>query len=92
MRELSKCAICGGEVEETVVEYLERYHPDAGTVIFGNVPAKRCKECGERFYKSDTAIIMDKVLQEKIKAKKTIELPFYPIKEYNYITTCTLSH
>lgn len=59
-----------GEVEKIVVEYLERYHPEVGAVVFGNVPAKRCKECGERFYKSEVAITMDKVLQEKIKKRR----------------------
>jgi len=82
MFRVKKCGICGGEVKEITIKYLERHPQELGPVIFEDVPAQQCAKCGERFYPSEVALTMDSVIQKKIKAKKTITLPLYPISEY----------
>ena len=81
MRELKYCVLCGGELEDVVVEYLEKYKSQTGTIIFGNVPAKRCLECGERYYLSKVALEIDNVMNGKVKPPKTVKLPLYPMDE-----------
>lgn len=81
MHELKHCALCGEKLEDVMVEYLERYKPQVGTIIFGNVPAKRCPGCGERYYSSKVALVIDKVMNGKAKPPMTVKLPLYPMDE-----------
>jgi len=45
---VSKCAICGGKVEERAVSEEIRVENDF--VVIENVRAGVCVECGERYY------------------------------------------
>lgn len=50
MYKVKSCAICGGEVEDIVTRYFERYMAEIGIVVFENIPAQECTKCGEKFY------------------------------------------
>lgn len=45
---VSKCAICGGKVEER--EVSEEIRVENDFVVIENVRAGVCAECGERYY------------------------------------------
>lgn len=78
---VKKCGVCGGQVRIVNLPKLVRYRDDIGLVVFGDVPAQECVDCGERFFPSEVALAMDKVIRERVKAQQTIELPYFPMRE-----------
>jgi YgiT-type zinc finger domain-containing protein len=44
---MKMCACCGGELNDTVLEHYERWPKDVGLVVFEDVPAQECAECGD---------------------------------------------
>jgi len=80
MTKLNFCAVCGGELEYTVTPHFERYSKDVGVVAFEDVPAQQCQKCGEEFYSIKILKGIDRVIQQKIKAPKKlqIEIPLFP--------------
>ena len=84
MAKLKFCAICGGELEEIIVPHLERYSENVGVVAFEDVPAQRCRKCGEEFYPIEILKGIDRVIQQKLKAPKKllIEVPLFPPNMY----------
>jgi YgiT-type zinc finger domain-containing protein len=78
---VKKCGVCGGQVRIVNLPKVTRYRDDVGLVVFGDVPAQECVDCGERFFPSEVALAMDKVIRERMKATETIELPYFPMRE-----------
>lgn len=54
----SKCPICGGELEERVVEHVVR---GGGHTAIVSVPAQVCLRCGEELYSLDTVRLFDEI-------------------------------
>lgn len=63
----SKCPICGGEIEERVVEHIVRGEGHTATV---SVPAQVCLRCGEELYSLDTVRLFDEI-RAKLKNNQT---------------------
>lgn len=79
---VKRCGVCGGQnVRVTNLPEVMRHRDDVGTIIFGDVPAQECVDCGERFFPSEVALAMDKVIRDRVKAQRTIELPYFPMHE-----------
>ncbi len=77
-----KCGRCGSDQIRTVrLAHVLRHRDDIGTIVFGDVPAQQCGDCGERFFPSEVALAMDKLIRERAKATRTIELPYFPMGE-----------
>ena len=80
---VNRCGSCGSDHLRVVsLPQVIRRRVDIGTLVFGDVPAQECLDCGERFFPSEVAMAMDKVIRERGAATRTIELPFFPMREF----------
>ena len=69
------CFYCGGVVEEQLLPRELRWQGQL--FIFENVPIGVCTQCGEKILLPEVAKAIDRVLQEKRKPTKTIQVPVY---------------
>ena len=71
----SDCFYCGGAVEEQLMPRELRWQ--GVLFIFENVPMGVCIQCGEKVLKPEVAKAIDRVLLEKKKPNRTIQVPVY---------------
>ena len=71
----SDCWYCGGEVIEQLVG--RDYHWKKRLYIFENVPMGVCKQCGEKFIKSNIAKKMEAIVLKNVEPTKKLEVPVY---------------
>jgi YgiT-type zinc finger domain-containing protein len=71
----SDCFYCGGAVEERLMPRELRWQ--GVLFIFENVPMGVCIQCGEKVLKPEVAKAIDRVLLEKKKPNRTIQVPVY---------------
>jgi len=57
MTTYADCTFCGGEVEERRIDY--DYRRRGHLLVFRNVPAGVCRQCGEKYFQSDVPKKMD---------------------------------
>jgi len=69
-------------MEKTILEYFDCYPPQLGHIIFKDIPAKKCPECGEVYFSARVNQAIDKVIKEKFEAPKRVTLPLYPMENY----------
>ncbi|MCK5230054.1 MAG: type II toxin-antitoxin system MqsA family antitoxin [Desulfobulbaceae bacterium] len=68
-----KCAICrnGHTIEGHITVVLER---DQATLVFKNVPAMICENCGEEYLSADTNRLLLQKAQEAVDRGVDLEL------------------
>ena len=71
----SDCYYCSGKVEEKFITREIRWKDNL--FIVENVPCGVCNQCGEKVIKPETAKKIDKILLQKEKPIKTLEVPVY---------------
>ena len=64
---IKQCVECGAEVKSVVLHQYERRGKATGLVIFEDVPAVECPNCGEQYFAAEVSELMDKVLQGGVK-------------------------
>ena len=74
-KKYSDCFYCGGAVKEQLLARELRWQGQL--FIFENVPIGVCTQCGEKVIMPEVAKAIDRVLQEKRKPTKTIQVPVY---------------
>lgn len=74
-KDIMKCQCCGGAVQKRNVSYTLFY--DGRWVIVENVPAKVCKQCGEKLFSPRVVEKLQKVIWSKQKPYKKIETPVF---------------
>ena len=72
------CSICGGGVEEKLVEKISTRKGRIVAVI-KDVPAGICVQCGERYYRGEVIEHLEEVLAHINTARNNITIP---IAEY----------
>jgi YgiT-type zinc finger domain-containing protein len=85
MFRVTSCIVCGQRrLEDTVIKHLERYMPEVGIVVFENIPAQRCLNCGEEYIAGEVLKKIDTILKKGIKTDKrvSIEVPAYPFEVF----------
>lgn len=78
VRKYSDCYYCGGAVEEKLMPREFRW--EGQLFIFEDVPMGVCIQCGEKVLKPEVTKTIDRILQEKKKPTKTIQIPVYSYK------------
>ncbi len=73
----SDCFYCGGVVEERLVPREVRWK--GRLFVFEDVPMGVCRQCGEKVLKPGVAKAIDRVIQERKKPTKTIQVPVYSL-------------
>jgi len=79
--EKGECDFCGGDLEDTVIEYDTDNHPKLGAVIFHNVPVKKCIDCSEIYYSAQVMKSIEKALEGEISPQATVTFPLFDIFE-----------
>ncbi|MCK4859082.1 MAG: YgiT-type zinc finger protein [Candidatus Omnitrophica bacterium] len=72
-----KCELCGGEVEKKMVSYILFY--EGHWVIVDKVPAKVCKQCGEKLFSPEVVENLQKIIWSKQKPIKKVETPVFEL-------------
>jgi YgiT-type zinc finger domain-containing protein len=62
MTDFGDCTFCGGEVEETRIEY--DYRRRGQLLVISNVSAGVCQQCGETYFKPDVLKKMDEAYHD----------------------------
>lgn len=77
MSNYADCTYCGGEVVEKKIEY--DYRREKHLMVFNNVSAGVCRQCGEKYFKPAVLKQMDKIYHDifdrRRKPKRTVTVP-----------------
>jgi len=71
--EYADCSFCGGKVTEKKVRVDYRLGDEL--MIFENVPAGVCRQCGEKYYTARVAKTLEQMSLDKTAANKIIHVP-----------------
>lgn len=77
--EYADCSFCGGKVTEKKVKV--DYRTGDELIVFENVPAGVCGQCGERYYTAKVAKALKKMARDKTVADRIIHVPVKPYAE-----------
>lgn len=64
------CVLCKGDLVQGRVNHIVDL--DGHIIIIKSVPANVCKQCGEYFLENDTALKVEKIVEEAKKNKAEI--------------------
>ncbi len=70
-----KCDLCGGKVEKKLISYTLFY--EGNWIVVENVPAKVCRQCGEKLFDPDTVDRLQNIIWSKQKPAKKIGMPVF---------------
>lgn len=71
----NRCANCGGLLMQKEVRFDQ--HWGERIVVFENVPARVCMECGESWFDAKTLKKMDVILAKNPKPLKRLSVPVW---------------
>lgn len=57
-----RCHFCKGNLEKSTTEFIEKQ--GNFIIVIENIPCEKCTQCGETYFSSDTAIKIQKILDE----------------------------
>ena len=80
---MKRCYFCRGEVVEKKTAHVHCWGDKI--ILFQNVPAEVCKQCGENYFKPEILEAFDKATEHLERIKRTIEIPVVPFSELNKI-------
>ena len=69
------CSFCEGELEERLVQHEYRW--EGKLYVFEDVPARVCRQCGEKYFDSTVVKAMERIVLGRQKPKRVIEVPVY---------------
>ena len=76
----SECAECGAKLLPVVLPQYERRGPQTGLVIFQDVPAHECPNCGEQYFGRKASELMEEVLRGQVKPTGTTQIATFTLK------------
>lgn len=77
---MEKCYFCDGEILKNQRVKVDLWWGD-DLVIFENVPANVCPQCGEKYFDSDVSKEMKKIAKNKSNAIRHLTVPVMKFKE-----------
>ncbi len=80
-RDRSPCRSCLGRdtYEDRLVSFPFQFR--GRLILFENVPASVCSQCGEKLFSGDTADLMDKLARGETPPTRMTEVPVYDLAE-----------
>lgn len=73
MKEKEKCQFCTGNLEDRKTNVDMRVNGEL--IIFEDVPAKVCDQCGEKYFSADVYAEIEKMVKKKQEIKKEVLVP-----------------
>lgn len=74
---MKECYFCKGKVIKKKIRHVHHWNKEI--VIFENVPAEVCTQCGEMYFSPDVLEMMDNAMLEHTTPDKSIEVPVYSL-------------
>jgi len=68
------CEFCDGTVEQRVI--LTDFHYMGRTIYVDGVPARVCRQCGERYFDGVVYERLEAIAKRSGRLKRTIQFPF----------------
>ena len=72
---MRQCPVCRGAMKETLVRHVQTWRERV--VVFENVPAEVCDQCGETLFAGWVVDKLNHLLWSTTPATRTIEAPVY---------------
>jgi YgiT-type zinc finger domain-containing protein len=69
------CSFCGGELEERRVQYEYRW--EGKLFIFEDVPARVCRQCGEKYFDAKVVKAMEKAVLRQPELVRILQVPVF---------------
>ena len=69
---MTRCPICGGEKKPGRTMYSVDL--GEGVVVVRSVPAQICVQCGEEWIDSQTAIVLEEIVEQARKRRHQVEV------------------
>ena len=76
---MTPCSFCGGELEERLVQHEYRWEGEL--VVFEEVPALVCRQCGGKYFDAKVVKAMEKAVLERPKPKRLLRVPLFSYSE-----------
>jgi YgiT-type zinc finger domain-containing protein len=73
------CSFCGGELEERLVQHEYRW--EGKLFVFEDVPARVCRQCGERYFDANVVKAMERAVLEQPEPKRILRVPVFSYSE-----------
>lgn len=74
---MEECYYCKGEIVKNKIRHVHYWGDDI--VIFENVPAEVCTQCGEAYFTPEVLKSMDKVTLDGTPPEKSIAVPVFSL-------------
>lgn len=76
---MRECFFCKGQVVEQRIQHIHQWGEQI--IIFENVPAEVCQECGEVFFAPEVLEAMDRIVLEEQNPRTRISVPVFFLAE-----------
>ena len=76
---MKTCYFCKGEVVQKRIQHVHQWGEKI--IIFEDVPAEVCQQCGETYFSPEVLEKMDEVTLGEEKPKATISVPIFSLAE-----------
>lgn len=76
---MTTCYFCKGRVVEKNIRHV--HHWGNEIIIFDDVPAEVCLQCGEVYFSPEALERMDKATLTEIEPKATVSIPVFSLPE-----------
>ena len=73
------CSFCDGELEERLVQHEYRW--EGNLIVFEDVPARVCRQCGEKYFDAAVVKAMERAVLGQPKPKRVLQVPVYAYAE-----------
>jgi YgiT-type zinc finger domain-containing protein len=74
---MKTCYFCKGKIVKKRIRHV--HHWGEEILIFENVPADVCTQCGEVFFSPEVMEMMDEVSQKRTAPEKSIAVPVFSL-------------
>ena len=73
------CSFCSGELEERLAQHEYRW--EGKLFVFEDVPARVCRQCGEKYFDAKVVKAMEKAVLNQLKPKRILRVPVFSYSE-----------
>ncbi|MDH7486233.1 MAG: type II toxin-antitoxin system MqsA family antitoxin [Anaerolineae bacterium] len=79
MSKMTRCYFCKGKLTEKKIHHV--HHWGERIVVFEDVPAEVCQQCGEVYFRPEVLEKMDEAVLEELKPKARLSIPVFSMPE-----------
>ena len=76
---MEPCSFCSGELEERLVQHEYRWEGEL--FIYEDVPARVCRQCGERYFDAEVVKAMERAVLCRLAPQRVLEVPLFSYPE-----------